>query len=65
MVNLRGEVNGVETKVAAVLPPGGILKVASIRGTATVEYTVEPASGIAPDVTVGTVAPTAKLMKRN
>jgi len=64
-VDIRGDVDGADTKVGATLPPGGVLKVAAVRGTATVEYSAEPAGGIAPDVTVGSVAPTAILKKRN
>jgi hypothetical protein len=64
-VNLCGDVNGVDTQVDAIVPPGGILKVAAVRGTAAVKYSVGSGGGIAPDVTVGTVSPSATFKRRN
>ncbi|MBA4063313.1 MAG: hypothetical protein C0501_06295 [Isosphaera sp.] len=57
-VDLKGDVNGVDTKVTVHLQPTGSLKVAAVRGTATVEYRVTEGKG-KPDVTAGFVAPTA------
>jgi hypothetical protein len=65
VVELRGRVDGTDTKVGVSLPPGGVLKVAAVLGSAIVEYSVQPGTGVAPDVTVGTVAPTAFLKRRN
>jgi hypothetical protein len=56
-VELRGDVNGIETKVAVNIPGTGSLKVADVRGIATVEYRV--AGDGTPEVTAGAVSPTA------
>jgi hypothetical protein len=64
-IDLRGDVDGVQTRVGAIIPPGGFLKVAAVRGAATVEYSVGPGAGNAPEVTVGTIAPTATFKRRN
>jgi hypothetical protein len=61
-VDLRGDVNGIETKVRVNLPHMGVLKVAVVRGIATVEYHVADGNGM-PDVTVGAVSPTATFKK--
>ncbi len=62
VVDLRGEVNGVDTKVTVNLPRAGSLKVAAVRGIATVEYRVAVGDGM-PEVTVGNVSPTATFKK--
>lgn len=64
-IDIRGDITGAGTRVNATLPPGGSLRVAAIRGTAIVEYAVEPASGTMPEISAGFVAPTATLRKRN
>jgi hypothetical protein len=60
-VDLRGDVNGIETRVAVTIPGTGSLKVAAVRGIATVEYRV--AGKGTPEVTAGTVSPTATFRK--
>jgi hypothetical protein len=60
-VELRGDVNGIETKVAINIPGTGSLKVAAVRGIATVEYRV--AGEGTPDVTTGPVSPTANFRR--
>lgn len=61
-VDLRGDVNGIETRVTVNLPVNGSLRVAAVRGIATVEYQM-PAGKGTPDVTVGEVSPTATFKK--
>ncbi|HSQ57829.1 MAG TPA: hypothetical protein VLM40_19050, partial [Gemmata sp.] len=56
-VELRGDVNGIATKVAVNIPGNGSLKVAAIRGLAKVEYRVT-GDGM-PEVIASTVSPTA------
>ena len=56
-VDLRGEVNGVETAVVVRIPGTGSLKVGAVRGIATVEYRVS-GEGV-PEVVAGVVSPTA------
>jgi hypothetical protein len=62
LVDLKGEVNGVDTRVTVHLHPSGILKVAAVRGTAAVEYRLLEGKGT-PDVSAGYVAPTATFRK--
>ena len=60
-IDLRGEVNGVETRVTATIPAAGSLEVAAVRGVATVEYRVVGRG--TPNVEVGSVSPTANFRK--
>ena len=60
-VELRGEVNGIETKVIVTIPGTGSLKVGAVRGIARVEYRVVGEG--TPEVTAGTVSPTASFRK--
>lgn len=59
---LRGEVNGVGTRLTVSLPRLGSLKVGAVRGTATVEYRIPDGKGT-PDVSAGEVAVTAAFKK--
>jgi hypothetical protein len=60
-VELRGDVNGIETKVTVNIPGTGSLKVAAVRGIARVEYRV--AGEGTPEVVAGVVSPTATFQK--
>jgi uncharacterized Zn finger protein (UPF0148 family) len=62
-VDLRGDVDGADTKVTVTLTRNGSLKVAAVRGTAAVVYRAEDAKAPAPTATAGTVAPTATFKK--
>jgi len=53
-IDLKGDITGTGTKATFALSKSGALKVPGVGGTAAVEY-----SGARPDVTVGSVAPTA------
>lgn len=64
-VDLRGDVDGTQTRVVATVAPGGFFKTGAVRGTATVEYAFGPGTGNAPEVSFGTIAPTATVKKRN
>ncbi len=57
-VDLRGDVNGIDTHVRVNLPGDGVLKFAAIKGVATVEYRPTGPPG-SPQVVAGTVAATA------
>lgn len=61
-VELKGDVNGIETRVTVNLPRSGWLRVAAVRGIATVEYSVADGKGT-PDVSVGHVSPTANFKR--
>lgn len=61
-VELRGDVNGIETRVTVNLPADGTLRVAGVRGIATVEYRVADGKGT-PEVTAEVVSPTANFKK--
>jgi hypothetical protein len=60
-VHLRGDVNGIETKVTVNIPGTGSLTVAAVRGIARVEYRVA-GEGV-PEVVAGAVSPTATFQK--
>jgi len=59
---LRGDINGSNTKVTVNLPRIGSLKVVAIRGTATVAYRVPEGKGM-PDVSAAFVSPAASFTK--
>lgn len=61
-IDLRGDVNGIDTKVSVNMPRTGTLRVAAIRGTATVEYRVPEGKGVL-DVSAVILAPTATFKK--
>ena len=58
-VDLRGDVDGMGTKVIVKLTRNGSLKVAAVRGTASVEYRSEDSKAAAPPAAAAIVAPTA------
>lgn len=62
-VEFKGDITGTDTFVSVTLTRNAWLKLASVRDHATVEYRSQPGVRSEPDVTVGTVAPTAKLRK--
>ena len=62
-VDLRGDVDGVGTRVAVTLTRNGSLKVAAVRGTAAVEYKSADAKAPAPTASAFSVAPTATFRK--
>ena len=59
-VDLRGDVDGADTKVTVTLTRNGSLRVAAVRGTAAVEYKAEDEKARA---TAEIVAPTATFKK--
>jgi len=59
---LRGDINGSNTKVTVNLPRIGSLKVVAIRGTAVVGYRVPEGKGM-PDVSAAFVSPAASFKK--
>lgn len=63
VVDVRGDVNGLETKVTTTLPRTGFLKVAAVRGIATVEYRVVGEGKGVPDASATIVSPTANFRK--
>jgi hypothetical protein len=58
-VDLRGDIDGLGTKVDVTLTRNGSLKVAAVRGTAAVEYRSANARATSLNVAVFSVAPTA------
>ncbi|MCE9565890.1 MAG: hypothetical protein K8U57_28030 [Planctomycetes bacterium] len=61
---LRGDINGSNTKVMVNIPSTGTLKVVAIRGTAAVEYRVTGGKGL-PEVSAEFVSPAASFKKLN
>ncbi len=61
-VDLRGDVNGINTCVTIEIPSTGLLRVAAVRGIATVEYRVVGDKG-EPEVESGIISPTANLRR--
>ena len=60
--DLRGDINGSNTRVTVNLPRAGVLKVVAVRGTASVEYRVADGKGT-PDVSAAFVSPAATFQK--
>jgi hypothetical protein len=58
-VELRGDITGPATRVNVTLTRAGALRVATVQGTAVLEYKMENGGWSISDVTVGPVAPTA------
>ncbi len=58
-VELRGDINGQATRVTVVLTRAGALRVATVQGTAVLEYRMENSGWSISDVTVGPTAPGA------
>lgn len=63
-VEFKGDITGDGTKVLVTLTRNAWLKVASVSGTAAVEYRSQAGGWATPDVTVGAVAPTATFRLR-
>jgi hypothetical protein len=61
-VDIGGEVNGIETTVTVNVPSNGVLRVAAVRGIATVQYRVTDDRG-SPEIVTGPVSPTANFKK--
>lgn len=64
VVEFKGDITGTGTKVSVVLTRNAWIKVASVSGKAAVEYKSQAAGWSAPDVIVGSVAPTAAFLKK-
>jgi hypothetical protein len=62
-VDLRGDIDGIGTKVKVTLTRNGSLKVAAVSGTAAVEYRSADARATSLNVAVFSVAPTATLRR--
>ena len=62
-VDLRGDVDGTGTKVIVTLTRNGSLKVAAVRGMASVEYKAEDENAPGPTAAATLVAPTATFRK--
>jgi hypothetical protein len=63
-VDLRGDVNGIETRVTVNIPSDGTLRVAAVRGIATVQYRIAAGKGT-PEVNAAVVSPTAVFKQIN
>ncbi len=63
IVEFKGDITGIDTKVSVVLTRSALLKVASVSGKAAVEYKSQAAGWSPPEVTVGFVSPTATFRK--
>lgn len=63
VVEFKGDVTGIDTKVSVVLSRSAVLKIAAISGKATVEYKSQAAGWAPPEVTVGFLSPTATFRK--
>ncbi|MFO0825544.1 MAG: hypothetical protein U0792_20890 [Gemmataceae bacterium] len=60
--DLKGDINGSNTKITVSLPRTGTLKIVAIRGTATVEYRVGDGKGT-PEISAAFVSPAASFKK--
>jgi hypothetical protein len=60
--DLKGDINGLNTKITVNLPRTGALKIVAIRGTASVEYRIGDGKG-APDISAAFVSPLASFKK--
>jgi hypothetical protein len=58
-VELRGDIAGTATRVSVTLTRAGALRVATVQGTAVLEYRMATGGWSSADVTVGPVAATA------
>lgn len=58
-VELRGDITGPATRVTVTLTRAGALRVATVQGTAVLEYRMENAGWSISDATVGPVGPAA------
>lgn len=63
-VEFKGDIAGADTKVLVTLTRNAWLKVASVSGAAAFEYRSQAGGWATPDVTVGSVAPTATFRLR-
>jgi hypothetical protein len=63
IVEFKGDITGIDTKVNIILSRSAVLKIASLSGKATVEYKSQAAGWSPPEVTVGFLSPTATFRK--